>query len=80
MTIYTNQLRCGGMYLSIHEDPEECEQLNTTGNFYEEPLDEMISDYKPIEDEKTTITDTSKILLGKYYFAKDCFNKEGRLW
>lgn len=70
VTIYTNQLRCGEIRLTIHEDPEECEQLNTTGNFYEEPLDEMISDYKPIEDEKTTITDTSKILLGKYYFAR----------
>ena len=70
VTIYTNQLRCGEIRLTIHEDPEECEQLNTTGNFYEEPLDEMISDYKPIEDEQTTITDTSKILLGKYYFAR----------
>lgn len=70
VTIYTNQLRCGEISLTIHEDPEECEQLNTTGNFYEESLDEMISDYKPIEDEKTTITDTSKILLGKYYFAR----------
>ena len=68
--IHTSQLRCGEIFLTIHEDPEECEQLNTTGNFYEEPLDEMISDYKPIEDEKTTITDTSKILLGKYYFAR----------
>ena len=63
-------MRCGKISLTIHEDPEECEQLNTTGNFYEEPLDEMISDYKPIEDEQTTITDTSKILLGKYYFAR----------
>ncbi|MDD7348903.1 MAG: hypothetical protein PUG66_03480 [Clostridiales bacterium] len=70
VSIDTNQLRCGGIYLTIHEDPEECEQLNTTGNFYEEPLDEMISDYKPIEDDQTTITDTSKILLGKYYFAR----------
>ena len=68
--ILTNQLRCGEIYLTIREDLEECEQLNTTGNFYEEPLDEMISDYKPIEDDQTTITDTSKILLGKYYFAR----------
>lgn len=75
--IHTSQLRCGGMYLSIHEDPEECEQLNTTGNFYEEPLDEMISDYKPIEDEQTTITDTSKILLGKYYFARIVSTRKG---
>lgn len=78
VSIDTNQLRCGGIYLTIHEDPEECEQLNTTGNFYEEPLDEMISDYKPIEDEQTTITDTRQNTIRKILFCKDCFSKEER--
>lgn len=67
----TEKLQCKELGFETKKRSNLCEELGTTGNFYEEPSEKYVS-YVQTEDagDSTTLQEITPVVLGNYHFVK----------